>query len=541
MMRYWTTLLASAFLTLALSPLRAQTVDLLATPGEWRHDVDQSGMRILGISSQEQVLLAGRDGRLTPTMRNVFDAGFAAFKKGDSSRAYRLMTRLHTLLQGKPVTEATEAAAAVDFKLERKIVAPGERMGVRIEYLYTLGQPLTGKYTARVSVKTVGGGTLETLNGLDISRQEDVHASLATANLKPGRYAAVCDLLGPDGTALASATREFLVDPTVRRRVTALRRSLERLQQNQVSERGVASAVAMESIEYIVETFERALSSYVGTARSFFTPMVTRLLGASLPPGPSIDPFDIARDLTLAEDLSAALLAKKDPLPTRTGDLHLAFRSGVDGTLQPFRAFVPAGFDPSRKYPLVIALHGSAADENTYMDAYRSPHTGHNLLKELAQEHGYFLATPKGRDPWDFYNGNSEMDVLDVMDHMLRIYPIDAGSVFLTGHSMGGTGTWTIGFRQPQRFRALAPVASPFGGSPDVLARMFVNVPAMPVLFSAGLKDTLASPETCRRIAEMAKKELKDFRYVEYPDDHFGVGVSSMKAIFDFFDGRRRE
>jgi poly(3-hydroxybutyrate) depolymerase len=216
--------------------------------------------------------------------------------------------------------------------------------------------------------------------------------------------------------------------------------------------------------------------------------MTTRLIRARLNAGASTDPFDITRDLTLADELSTALLARKDRLPTRTGDLHLACRSGVDATLQPFRVFVPAGFDRLRKYPLIIALHGSAGDENSYMDGYLSPETGHNRLKELAQEHGYILATPKGGGPWDGYQGNAERNVLDVMDRMLRIYPVDSGRVFLTGHSMAGLGTWTIGFGHPQRFGALAPVAPAFGGRfpPALLARMFVNAPAMPVLFSTG-------------------------------------------------------
>jgi hypothetical protein len=101
----------------------------------------------------------------------------------------------------------------------------------------------------------------------------------------------------------------------------------------------------------------------------------------------------------------------------------------VDVTLQPFRAFVPAGLDRLRKYPLIIVLHGSVADENAYMDGYLSPDTRHNLLKELAKKHGYILATPKGRGPWDFYQWNAERDVLDVTDRMLRIYPIDSSRV----------------------------------------------------------------------------------------------------------------
>jgi hypothetical protein len=128
-----------ALLALPLSPLRAQTVDLLATSGEPRHDINQDGVRMLGTLAQAQMLVAERDGRVTPTMRSIMNAGMEAFQKRDWTRAYRLITRLHTLLEGKAVTEATEVGAAVDFKLERKIIAPGERMGGRIEFLYALG------------------------------------------------------------------------------------------------------------------------------------------------------------------------------------------------------------------------------------------------------------------------------------------------------------------------------------------------------------------------------------------------------------------
>src|SRR5262249_49501668 len=65
------------------------------------------------------------------------------------------------------------------------------------------------------------------------------------------------------------------------------------------------------------------------------------------------------KDLGLATALAESLLAGRNPLATRASDMRLAYRSPVDGTLQPFRVFVPDGYDPSKKYPLIVALHGA--------------------------------------------------------------------------------------------------------------------------------------------------------------------------------------
>lgn len=125
---------------------------------------------------------------------------------------------------------------------------------------------------------------------------------------------------------------------------------------------------------------------------------------------------------------------------------------------------------------------------------------------------------------------------MDVLNRVQRIYSIDPGQVFLTGHSMGGQGTWTLGFKHPDKFAALAPVA----GRPQDAAIM-KSSPAKPVLFSQGGKDTLATPEQARLLAEAAKKQLTNFKYQEYPDDdHFVVRVHSLPAIFDFFDAWRK-
>jgi predicted peptidase len=286
----------------------------------------------------------------------------------------------------------------------------------------------------------------------------------------------------------------------------------------------------------MVEIFEKARKEYVAPMLKSSTPLTTKLRGLNLT-GYHSEPFDVERDLPLAEELLSALLAGKDPLATRTGDMRLAYRSTIDKTLQPFRVYVPKSYNADRPMSLIVALHGATGDESTYMDRYLEPKTRAKLFQKLGEERGYILATPNGRGAFGMYEGDGEKDVLEVLKRVKEVFAVNPKEVFLTGHSMGASGTWMLGFKHHEQFAALAPVA---GGRPaDVTADLLKEAPDMPVLFSTGAKDVLATPEAMKTIADLAKKELKNFKAVEYPDDHFVIGVSSMPAIFDFFDSHR--
>jgi predicted peptidase len=50
------------------------------------------------------------------------------------------------------------------------------------------------------------------------------------------------------------------------------------------------------------------------------------------------------------------------------------------------------------------------------------------------------------------------VDVKTLLDHVVRTYPIDQDRIYLTGLSMGGTGTWLTAAEYPETFAAIAPI-----------------------------------------------------------------------------------
>src|SRR5205814_1754496 len=90
---------------------------------------------------------------------------------------------------------------------------------------------------------------------------------------------------------------------------------------------------------------------------------------------------------------------------------------------------------------LLVALHGGGAgagDAGSAASAFSGPASALKMWMAAPEvlektEHGW-------TDPPD-----TERFVMDLIDQTKRAGKIDPNHVYLTGHSMGGYGTWTLG------------------------------------------------------------------------------------------------
>ncbi len=139
-------------------------------------------------------------------------------------------------------------------------------------------------------------------------------------------------------------------------------------------------------------------------------------------------------------------------------DLRVAFQSSADGASQFFRLYVPTGYDPAKPGPLVIALHGSGGNENSFFDD-EAHYPARHGLKFAAEKHHVLVACPSARGNTN-YRGLGEISVFDVLQEVKRRYRVDPERVYLTGHSMGGTGATDLTLHHPGVFAAVVPIAA---------------------------------------------------------------------------------
>lgn len=232
---------------------------------------------------------------------------------------------------------------------------------------------------------------------------------------------------------------------------------------------------------------------------------------------------------------------KGGPGPVRSsGFVRLAYQDDIDGSTQFCRAYLPASYDPSKKWPLVLNLHGYNGENPVYV-RWWSVDTRHN---GLAERHNIIFVEPHGRGNTS-YNGIGDRDVLRCIQLAKARFHVDDDRVYLTGQSMGGGGTWHVATRHPELFAAIAPV---FGGwdyhvvfPEDRLAKLtpperysferqssFAQADSllnMPVFVNHGDADPAVNVDHSRYAVRMLQRWGYNVRYREHPGKgHGGLG-----------------
>lgn len=258
------------------------------------------------------------------------------------------------------------------------------------------------------------------------------------------------------------------------------------------------------------------------------------------------------------------------------------------GMEMPYCTYVSSKVKPDEPAPLVIALHGMGAPPDIMCNA---------TTIELAEAGGYILAAPMGYNTTGWYGfpfgggpgrgaaangpgrgapgaapagrgeapgargapgggrgmgamfggGNapenlaelSEQDVMNVLAIMRDEYNINENRIYVTGHSMGGAGTFFMAGEHGDIWAAAAPVAPAAFTSAEERDAIIRNIAAagLPVMVVHGDADAVVPVATSRdQWVPAMKAEGIEVEYVEQAGiDHGPVITTSQEAIFEFF------
>ena len=247
---------------------------------------------------------------------------------------------------------------------------------------------------------------------------------------------------------------------------------------------------ALPDLQHIVQYLEANRKKFGGgdaTDESAYKKGLAALEGVQNP-GALIG--DVRRALGQADKMIANLKAGKDAYDGMAGDLRRAYRSAADGSLVPYRVFVPDAYAKADKVPFIYMLHGGGGDEDFWPDT-----EGGKILAVL-NKRGYVAVCPRwnsrGR-PWG--------DVLQLLELSLKEYPkIDPDRVYCTGLSMGGFGTYNLATEHPELFAAVCCVS---GTGDPAKAEKLKNVP---LLILQGGTDRVVPQAGAERVAARMKE-----------------------------------
>jgi predicted peptidase len=222
--------------------------------------------------------------------------------------------------------------------------------------------------------------------------------------------------------------------------------------------------------------------------------------------------------------LAAAMTASEPAWSSGMDDYEAAEFADGDQTLL-YRLLKPKDYDPAKKYPLVLFLHGAGerGDDN------RAPlkHVVRIFVTEENRvKYPCFVLVPQcpAGERWVDVDWGAPTHAqpaepaapmaltLKLLGALQERYSIDAGRLYVMGLSMGGYGTWDALARRPEWFAAAMPMC---GGGDETTAARIAQVP---IWNFHGAKDTAVKVERSRNMIEALRKAGGKPRYTEYPD-----------------------
>ncbi|MDX2152284.1 MAG: hypothetical protein SFV54_16220 [Bryobacteraceae bacterium] len=319
---------------------------------------------------------------------------------GQFGEALRRFYHGTAIMNGAAWTPPVELAASLQLKLDSALPEHGRPLTVSLHPLFPVERAAGEKVLVTVALVPAGpagtpqgeGRVLASRAALDGSKLPWSLAVTLPSN-DTGRYFLEARLAPAEGAPDLKARAAFLKRLPVA--IDSLAENAARLRTRLAATK--STSTELPTAQYALQLFELASRGEANPHR-----------------------FDFRKEFDNAQAVLDALDKGESGFASKRGDFRKAYRSDVDKTLQPYRLFVPAAYDPAKKTPLVVALHGMGGDENSIFDVYSN-----GAIKKEGERLGWLIVAPKGRDSASMYRGSAEKDVLDVIAEVERDYNID--------------------------------------------------------------------------------------------------------------------
>jgi predicted peptidase len=207
------------------------------------------------------------------------------------------------------------------------------------------------------------------------------------------------------------------------------------------------------------------------------------------------------------------------------------------GDTLPYRILFPKDFDPAKKYPLILVLHG-AGERGNNNESQLAYGTKTFLKDTIREKYAAFVVYPQCPAMGWWANNKFEEDslthktkfiflhdapptkamasLLGLVDQLLDKPYINKHMVYVGGLSMGGMGTFEIIGRRPKIFAAAFAIC---GGDNTFNVKKYAK--KVPLWVFHGLKDSVVPESHSEAIVAAIKDAGGDPKFTVYPnDDH---------------------
>jgi len=219
-----------------------------------------------------------------------------------------------------------------------------------------------------------------------------------------------------------------------------------------------------------------------------------------------------------------------------TGFLHRSLTTRAGAVLR-YQVFVPADYTRSRKWPVLLFLHGSGERGS---DGLLPTEVGLGpAIRRHPERFPALVVFPQApRD--SLWRGAPVTGAFEMLERTVREFKGDRSRLYLAGLSMGGYGAWELALLHPAVFAAIVAVcggvspSTPLPGlqvttsGPDPFAWVAEHVTGTPAWMFHGAADPVVPVTESRQLYAAFQKVNAPVRYTEYP----GVGHNAWDQAF---------
>lgn len=185
--------------------------------------------------------------------------------------------------------------------------------------------------------------------------------------------------------------------------------------------------------------------------------------------------------------------------PSRTGVWFAPGPPVIDGEPVHFMVYIPKGYQPTRRWPLMVWIPGGFWDRAQIFPPERQDHDS-NPLTRYADELGFVLMHSTASKKFDTVQRRGMGAIRSQIAITKRLLNIDDSRVCYMGHSDGATGILRTACIDPTPFAAFAPICFM-----PVVGAAYANTSSRPIYSISGAKDSLYNVEKMMQVVDHAR------------------------------------
>ncbi|MDO4559163.1 MAG: peptidase, partial [Planctomycetia bacterium] len=236
------------------------------------------------------------------------------------------------------------------------------------------------------------------------------------------------------------------------------------------------------------------------------------------------------------------------PEPVAVGEYHVNVKTGgtagrPEVTLR-YRIQLPSEYNPYRRYPTIIALHGERSDAGKELDWWAGTRRDGDPMTERqgqASRRGYIVLTPEWMtaDQRSYgFSAREHATVLTSLRDACRKFAIDTDRVFLTGHSVGADAAWDIGPAHPDLWAGVIPITGTTRMYGDFIYPNTIYVPMYIVCGEMDPGRTIV--DNAKVLDRMMARRLCNVTVAEFIGRGHDDFSDEIHHLFEWMDAHRR-